>query len=150
MAVLADAAAEGPPSDASAEDIQKALLAELRRRGKEFRCAVIVDEDMHSKSGGDSGCKRQKQMLKTLGEAGARIFVAHGEHGVGNMSKYRGSFHIKCMVLDSRIAFNGSSNYTEASIKNWEMVLRVTGPSASDMGDILMEVLSSDKCKLLK
>ena len=129
-----------------AEDIQKALLAELRRRGKEFRCAVIVDEDMHS----ESGCKRQKPMLKTLGEAGAHIYVAHGQHSTGRMSKYRGSFHIKCMVLDSRIAFHGSCNYTEASTKNWEMVLRVTGAAASDMGAILMEVMSSDQCTIFK
>ena len=129
-----------------AEDIQKALLAELRRRGKEFRCAVIVDEDMHS----ESGCKRQKPMLKTLGEAGAHIYKAHGQHSTGRMSKYRGSFHIKCMVLDSRIAFHGSCNYTEASTKNWEMVLRVTGAAASDMGAILMEVMSSDQCTLFK
>ena len=87
-------------------------------------------------------------MLKTLGEAGAHIYVAHGQHSTGRMSKYRGSFHIKCMVLDSRIAFHGSCNYTEASTKNWEMVLRVTGAAASDMGAILMEVMSSDQCTL--
>ena len=77
-------------------------------------------------------------------------FLAHGQHGPGKMSKYRGSFHIKCVVLDGRIAFNGSSNHTEASLKNWEIVLRVTGSAAADMGDILQEILSSDQSKLLK
>lgn len=123
-----------------AEDIQKALLAELRRRGKDFRCAVIVDEGMHN----SGGCRRQKPMLKTLKEAGARIFLARGQHGGGRMSKYPGSFHVKCMVLDSRIAFVGSSNFTEASMKNWEMVLRVTGSAVTDMGDILKEAMSSN------
>lgn len=136
-----------------ADDIQKALLAELRRKGKDFRCAVIVDEDMHMKSGGkisSDGCAQQKAMLKTLKEAGCHVYLAHGGYGSGRMSKYRGSFHIKSMVLDARIAFIGSANYTEASIKNWEIVLRVTGPAAADMNDILKEVILSEKCNLLK
>ena len=56
---------------------------------------------------------------------------------------------MKCMVLDYRISFNGSSNYTEASMKNWEMVLRVSGVAVAETCDILKEVMSSDKCKAL-
>ena len=56
---------------------------------------------------------------------------------------------MKCMVLDYRISFNGSSNYTEASMNNWEMVLRVSGVAVAETCDILKEVMSSDKCKAL-
>ena len=85
-------------------------------------------------------------MLRELRTAGAKVFLAHGQHLPGRMAKYRGSFHMKCMVLDSRISFNGSSNFTEASMKNWEMVLRVTGAAVADICDILEEVMSSDRC----
>ena len=41
--------------------------------------------------------------LQQLSEAGAKIFLAHGCHGQGKLSKYRGSCHSKCCVVDSAI-----------------------------------------------
>jgi phosphatidylserine/phosphatidylglycerophosphate/cardiolipin synthase-like enzyme len=126
-----------------AKDIHRALLAELRRRGKKFQCIIVVDRGIHDTG---SGCKDERKMVKELREAGAQIYLAHGSHGQGKLSKHCGSCHIKCCLVDNRVAYSGSANFTEAATKNLEMVFRITGPPVAHICQIVKSLLNSETC----
>ena len=82
-------------------------------------------------------------MVKKLREAGAKTFLAHGSHGQGKKSKHCGSCHIKCCLVDNRIAYTGSANFTDASLKNLEMMYRHTGQPVDDIRKILTSLVAS-------
>ena len=88
-------------------------------------------------------------MLKELREAGAQVFSAQGEQGKGKFSKYCGSCHIKLCLLDIRIAYTGTPNFTNAAAKNLEMMFRITGPLVADICQITKSLLNSSNCDRL-
>ena len=117
-----------------AKDFHRALLAELRRKDKDFSCILVVDHGVYDVG---TSCKDQEAMLRQLREAGAKTFLAHGYDGKGKLSKYKGSCHIKCCVVDNRIAYSGSANFTEGGTKHLELMFRYTGPVVDDICEIL-------------
>ena len=42
--------------------------------------------------------------------------------------------HLKCLVLDGRVAYTGSANFTARSRANWELALRLEGAPAVEAG----------------
>ena len=88
-------------------------------------------------------------MLKELREAGAQVFSAQGEQGKGKFSKYGGSCHIRLCLLDNRIAYTGTPNFTDAAAKNLEMMFRITGPPVADICQITKSLLNSSNCDRL-
>ena len=106
---------------------------QLRLRGNGVRSLVVA----------------LRTRLQQLSEAGAKIFLAHGYHGQGKLSKRRGSCHITRRVVDNRIAYSGSANFTEGGTKNLEMMFRHTGPIVDNICQILKSLLTSDKCEPL-
>ena len=88
-------------------------------------------------------------MLRQLSEAGAKSSLAHGYDGKGKLIKYRGSCHIKCCLVDNRIAYSGSANFTEGVTKNLELMCRHTGPVVDDICQILRSLLCSSRCEEL-
>ena len=97
---------------------------------------------MDSSKGGTD----QKWMVKQLREAGAHVFLAMGEYGEGRLSKYCGACHIKCCLVDNRIAYSGSANFTDAALKNLELVFRLPGSPVADICDILKTLVASESC----
>ena len=124
-----------------AQDFQKALLAMLNRKEKDFQCILIVDRGVHAAG----NCKEEKGMVKKLRLAGAKTFLAHGSHGKGKQSKHCGSCHIKCCLIDNRVAYTGSANFTDAAPKNLEMMYRHTGQPADDIRKILASLVASEE-----
>ena len=85
-------------------------------------------------------------MVGQLRAAGAHILVAEGSRGRGRLAKFSCSCHIKCCVINSRIAYCGSANYTEAALKNFELVFRLTGPPVVQVCGALARLLDSENC----
>ena len=85
-------------------------------------------------------------MVKTLREAGALTFLAHGSHGQGKKSKFCGSCHIKCCLVDNRVAYTGSANFTNAAAKNLELMFRHTGKPVDEIRQILESLVASEQC----
>ena len=129
-----------------AKDFHRALVAELRRKDKNFSCILVVDRGVYDVG---TSCKEQGAMLRQLRDAGAKTFLAHGYHGQGKLIKHRGSCHIKCCVADNRIAYSGSANFTEGGTKNLELMFRHTGPVVDDICQILRSLLCSSRCEEL-
>lgn len=70
-----------------------------------------------------------KASLKQLLRAGAVVRLCR----VHKNGRFFGSFHHKVMVIDERLAFVGSANFTCASRSNGETVLCVSGPCVLDI-----------------
>ena len=96
-----------------------------------------------------TSCKDQEAMLRQLREAGAKSFLAHGYDSKGKLSKYRGSCHIKCCLVDNRIAYSGGANFTRGGTKNLELMFRHTGPVVDDLCEILRSLLCFSRCEEL-
>ena len=97
-------------------DLHSALLAGVRPRYG-MRLAIVVDADYrtHFENG----------RLKVLQSHGARLYACKG-------LRNRGSMHMKLIIIDSKIAWSGSSNATKASRNNFEIMHRFVGPPVKD------------------
>ena len=57
-------------------------------------------------------------------------------YGIHTYTLRCGSCHIKCCVVDNRIAYTGSAYFTDAALKNLEMMFRHTGQPVDDIRKI--------------
>ena len=116
------------------------------KSGRGRTCVVLVDRQMYD----DNACKgREKKMLKSLKEAGADVFVGSGFTGQGRLGKHPGSMHVKDLVIDGKVAYSGSANFTEASTKNAERMFRFTGHPVDDIARSLQQYMRSTKVQRL-
>ena len=92
----------------------------LRRLGgrDDFALAVLVDNETFLQR----TAFYQRPRLERLRRAGAEIRLCRGP-----VQPY-GSFHMKAIVLDRRVAFTGSANATQKSLQNTEVTMRLVGP----------------------
>ena len=102
--------------------VQDLLTKKLRAQHAPFTLVVVVDHAAYK-----SGVPRlQRPRLQSLRGLGALVYLANGRRG-------KGSFHLKAIVLDSKVAFIGTASATLASETNHELMLRVTGPAVQDI-----------------
>ena len=69
--------------------------------------------------------KSQRSRVSKLQEAGATVFLCKTGRS--------GSYHSKALVLDRRVLYTGSANFTGKSRRNRETVFRMTGPVVDQM-----------------
>jgi hypothetical protein len=69
--------------------------------------------------------KLQRSRVSKLQEAGAAVFLCK--------TGKSGSYHSKALVLDRRVLYTGSANFTGKSRRNRETVFRMTGPVVDQM-----------------
>jgi len=96
--------------------LQAMLLKKLQGRW-EFKLNIYVDVELYS----TGGPRCQGVRLKALMEAGAQVYLCQGAGRFG-------SFHSKGLVVDRRVLYTGSANFTTKSTTNDEFCLRITGP----------------------
>ena len=113
--------------DYNATDFHTTLLRRLRSRGRSpFEVVLAVDAEKF---------KKNRPLLTQLVEKGAQVFRCEGEKDTARYGPeaYAGSLHMKALVIDGRIAYCGSANFTEASKKNLEMMIRIVGAPVRDI-----------------
>ena len=111
--------------------VQELLCRRLQDRSK-FECVVAVDKSAYH----GSVAPGEKIKLKDLKTLGAAIHLCDGVRG-------NGSFHWKCLILDSRAVYTGSANVTQGCLNNWELVMRLTGPPLGPIKDGLERAMLS-------
>ncbi len=99
------------------EALCELLLRRLEGRD-DFALAVLVDNETFLQR----TAFYQRPRLERLRRAGAEIRLCRGP-----VQPY-GSFHMKAIVLDRRVAFTGSANATQKSLQNTEVTMRLVGP----------------------
>ena len=67
--------------------------------------------------------RHQRPRLEALRRAGAKIWLCDGKTGYG-------SLHMKALIVNRRVAFTGSSNFTNKSHENLELQMRMARPPA--------------------
>lgn len=110
--------------------LSQALKTQKAKPGS--TCQIIVDRGEHE----NKTCRGQAPVLNELSAAGAEIYLCYGRHGTAK----RGSMHAKCLVIDRRVAWWGSSNYTKNSNNSWELVTRGTGAPVQKILDYLLSL----------
>ena len=101
--------------------LQEALLRRLNGRG-EFDLQVLVDRAAFV----ERTAYRQRPRLDALRRASASVYLCSGDPPLG-------AFHAKVAVLDRRICFTGSANFTQKSLQNFELTLRLVGPQVLEI-----------------
>lgn len=118
--------------------IQIALIRRLKEGPTFFECTVLVDAAGHEAN----TCRQQRSKLDQLRDVGAKVYLCSGvTKTTKGTTWHAGILHVKALVLDSRVAYLGSANFTEASARNIEVVVRMAGPPVLDIRDLLL------KCK---
>ena len=103
-------------------ELQCALLRRLSERGSTFAVEVLVDRDAFLAR----QAVRQRPRLSELRRAGAKVYLCRGTPPLG-------VFHLKAAVLDRRVCFTGSANFTNKSLDNLELTMRIVGPQVVDI-----------------
>ena len=109
--------------------VHNKLISRLQDRTS-FEAVIAVDQAAYH----GNICPGEKTRLSELKAAGATIHLVPGIRG-------NGIFHWKCLVLDSRIVYTGSANYTNGCLHSWEMVLRLMGPPLIPIRDGLSNAI---------
>ena len=117
--------------------ITDALLKKLRGRSN-FACDIFVDARAYDQK----TCYHEGPRLRSLRDAGATIHLCIGKSGKAEYgpSGLPGAHHIKALILDRKIAYQGSANLTRAARTNNEIMHRFTGPPVET---ILLAVLGA-------
>jgi len=97
------------------------LLKRLRGRSP-FALSIFVDAEKFA----GSVPKQQKARLRELCNSGAQVYICKGRAAGG-------AFHCKGLVVDRRYLFTGNANFTEKSLKNWELCFRMEGPPVKEV-----------------
>ena len=98
------------------------MLRRLGEGGSTFALEVLVDREAFV----TRGARRQRPRLNELRRAGAQVYLCRGTPPLG-------AFHVKAAVLDRRVCFTGSANFTEKSLDNCELTMRIVGPQVTDI-----------------
>ena len=91
----------------------------LRRR----RVTLNLHIDAEMLGGGTP--QSQRKRVKDLSDEGATVYVCK--------TGRQGSYHCKALVVDRRVLYTGSANFTGKSRRNRETVFRMTGPVVDQM-----------------
>ena len=106
--------------------LQTKLLA-ARARG--VTVEVLVDRvKLREKEAPQAG-----ERLRKLKQSGAKVYLADGRpyKQVFHRKGCTGVYHAKVVVVDGEVAYNGSSNCTNSSQVNGEVVTKVTGSATA-------------------
>ena len=99
------------------------LVQRLSSRARPFCATVLVDRDQLT----ERTCVGMRPRLAELFAAGATVVLCRGAGRFGR-------FHMKAAVVDRRVGYTGSCNFTEKSINyNAELVVRLAGPPVLDV-----------------
>ena len=93
----------------------------------EFELVMLLDRECYEKKTPPS----QRPRLERLRRANAEIVVCRGTPSTG-------SFHTKAVVIDRKLAFVGSANVTNKSLRNSELCFRMRGPPVLDIIQLLV------------
>jgi hypothetical protein len=110
--------------------VHSALVRRLT--GKEaFACEILVDKEQYDRK----TAPHQAPKLRELKSLDAVVYLCSGTRGQGVFGKqaYLGSMHMKILLLDNKIAYYGSANFTHSAVKNWELVTRMVGPPVKNI-----------------
>lgn len=90
-------------------------------------CKIFVDREQEEKK----LCRGQHACLERLkkSKSGAEVFLCKGNGPRVGL----GSMHVKCIILNSQIAYHGSANLTTNLLLNVESVTRITGPPVQEL-----------------
>ena len=117
------------------QQILQALLSRLKDR-TQFSCSIVVDQSSYD----EKASTFQRSRLLQLQGCGARVVACRGfdaSYLYGSNARKRIT-HLKCLVIDKRLAFAGTANVTTSSRSNREAVFKFRGPSVQQ---ILWQVL---------
>ena len=102
-----------------------AAMEKFRRKNPAGTILIVVDRQNHEQK----TCPGQLKALGALLAAKAQIYLCYGKSGKAGL----GYMHVKCLVVDRKVAFFGGANCTKNAENSWEMVSRVTGPQVQEM-----------------
>ena len=91
-------------------------LLEQRLRGRRISMTMYIDTETFA----GQVPKLQRSRVSKLQEAGAIVFLCK--------TGKSGSYHSKALVLDRRVLYTASANFTGKSKRNRETVFRMIGP----------------------
>ena len=98
------------------DDPSTQRVLEQRLRSKTMALNVYLDHDMFY-----SGRKYMKSRIAYLYKLGASVYICAG-------SGPKGSYHCKAAVVNKRVVYAGSANFTFTSHLNEEFLFRMKGP----------------------
>ena len=110
------------------------LCRNLRR--PDFTCSVLVDDDGYT----NNKASNEKRLLGELKYLGAQVCLCSGR-------ARGGIFHWKALLLDSRILYWGTANFTQATLNHRDLMQRLTGPAINDVKEGIDDAVKD--CKYL-
>ena len=99
-----------------------ALVCRLSRQAA-LSVSVLVDLAAFN----ERTSRHQRPRLVALRNAGAKIYLCRGKRPP------LGIFHMKSISFDRRCVFTGGANFTEKSLDNEELTMRIVGPPVADI-----------------
>ena len=119
-----------------APDVQALLVKKLRR--SELKLQLFVDcEQFDSRT-----LARQRPRMKELQNNGAEIYTGRGLN-------HWGALHAKALIIDHRVAYAGSENWTFKAPNNFGLVFRFVGPPVIQINGAVANYRSASSTKLL-
>lgn len=112
-----------------------ALYDTLRRRLRATTGRLTLNIHIDREMLAGNVPRGQKTKLEELHRCGANIYVCQG---IGSPSA-PGAYHVKDCVVDRRVYFMGSANFTNQSRKNCERRFRMTGSVVRDVLEDIMD-----------
>lgn len=123
-----------------------ALCRRLNGRAP-FSCSILVDAEYFDKL----SAPHQRPRLVELKRAGARVFLCQGNDGRPEFGPNGrpGCYHPKALLIDQRVCYTGSGNFTKASKVNEEWMFRMVGPPVQAMSDAIQQRLQNSTTRVM-
>ena len=122
------------------QQVTEALVRRLQGRAP-FECRVVVDRCSH-----DEGVSKfQKARLRLLQRNGGEVVLAdgHDARGVFGPRAKVSRMHVKAVILDNKFAYVGSANVTRQARVNREIMVRMQGPTVSEVTQTVLAAFNS-------
>ena len=112
------------------------LCTALQRRLDDmsrFACTVVVDRQYFL----GRTAVHQRPRLKELEKRGAIVMLASGRE----CGSFRGAMHMKVAAINDDVVCMGSCNWTFSALANQEICLRLQGPAAEQIQQVVSDVV---------
>ena len=119
-----------------------AALEKWCKKNPSGTCLIVVDRQNHEQG----SCPGQLKALKALLGAGAQVYLCYGKSGRPGL----GYMHVKCLIVDQKIAYYGGANATKNADNSWELVSRITGPQVQQVKDYVYSFTKKKTTILMK
>ena len=100
-----------------------------------FSCTVVVDRQYFL----GRTATHQRPRLRELMKYHATVMLAIGRQ----CGSYQGAMHMKAAAINDDVVYVGSCNWTFSALANQEICLRLQGPAAEQIQQVVFDVVKT-------